>query len=157
MPGTIVGVAGSTTQDLLEGLSELRAEDGVDDGVEGGVEVAEPEEEAEDVSIDAVITDGIGESQHEEGKPTHNKGPGNDGQGFCCLLFPFFLERDVFLGLLFFGFSLLLLSGEQSALVSLTPGAGMFDWTVPEQQTLSDLQTLPPPPSCHYHLCLGQV
>ena len=45
MPGTIVGVAGSTTQDLLEGLSELRAEDGVDDGVEGGVEVAKPSDE----------------------------------------------------------------------------------------------------------------
>ena len=40
----------------------------------------------------------------------------------------------MFLGLLFLGFSLLFLSVEQSALVSLTAGAGMLDWTVPGQQ-----------------------
>ena len=134
MPGTVVSVTGTATQDFLKGLSELRAEDSVDDGVQRGVEVSEPEEEAEDMFIDAVIADGADQSQHEERKPTHDKGPGNDGQGFCRILFPFFLERDMFLGLLFLGFSLLLLSVEQSALVSLTAGAGMLHWTVPGQQ-----------------------
>ena len=42
MPGTVVSVAGTTTEDLLKGLPELRAKDRVDDGVEGGVEVAKP-------------------------------------------------------------------------------------------------------------------
>ena len=46
MPGTVVVIACSATQNLLEGLPELRAEDGVNDGVQGGVEVAQPEEEA---------------------------------------------------------------------------------------------------------------
>ena len=132
MPGTVVSVAGPPTQDLLKGLPELWAKDRVDDGVEGGVEVAEPEEEAEDMVIDAVIADWTKERHHEERKPTNNKGAGNDCQGFCCLLFPFFLERNVFLGLLFLGFSLLLPSGQQGALVSLAPGAGMLDWTIPD-------------------------
>ena len=139
MPGTVVSVTRTTTEDFLKGLPELRAEDSVDDGVQCGVEVSEPEEEAEDMIIDAVFADGTEESQHEERKPTHYKGPGDDGQGFCCLLFPFFLERNMFLGLLFLGFSLLLLSGEQSALVSLAPGAGMLDWAVPDQQILCKL------------------
>lgn len=39
----------SATEDFLEGVSELWAEDGVDDGVEGGVEVAQPEEEGHEV------------------------------------------------------------------------------------------------------------
>ena len=46
MSGTVVSVARTTTEDLLEGLSELRAKYSVDDGVQGGVEVAQPEEEA---------------------------------------------------------------------------------------------------------------
>ena len=132
MPGTVVSVAGPPTQDLLKGLPELRAKDRVDDGVEGGVEVSEPEEEAEDMIIDAVIADGTDESHHEERKPAYNEGAGNDCQGFCCLLLPFFLERDVFLGLLFLGFPLLLSSGQQGALVSLAASAGMLDWTIPD-------------------------
>ena len=132
MPGTVVSVARTTTEDLLEGLTELRAEDRVDDGVEGGVEVSEPEEEAEDMVIDAVIADGTEKSQHEKRKPTYNKSAGDDCQGFCRLLLSFFLQRNMFLSLLLLGFSLLLLRGEQSALVSLTAGAGMFDWTIPD-------------------------
>ena len=132
MPGTVVSVTRPATQDLLKRLPELWAEHRVDDGVEGRVEVSEPQEEAEDMIIDAVIADGTEESQHEERKPTYNKGAGDDSQGFCCLLLPFFLERDVLLGLLLLGFSLLLLSGEQGALVSLAPGTGMLDWTIPD-------------------------
>ena len=132
MPGTVVGVAGTTTEDLLKGLPELRAKDRVDDGVEGGVEVSEPEEEAEDVVIDAVIADGTEESHHEERKPTDNEGSGDDRQGFCCLLLPFFLERNMLLSLLFLGFSLLLLTGEEGALVCLAAGAGMLDRPIPD-------------------------
>ena len=131
MPGTVVSVAGPATEDLLKGLPELWTKDRVYDGVEGGVEVSEPEEEAEDMIIDAVIADGTEERHHEERKPTYNKGAGDDCQGFCCLLFPFFLERNMFLGLLFLGFSLLLPRGQQGALVSLAAGTGMLDWTIP--------------------------
>ena len=91
MPGTVVGVAGATTENLLKRLPELRAKHCVYDGVEGGVEVSEPEEEAEDMVIDAVIADRTDESHHEERKPTHYEGPGNDGQGFGCFFLPFFL------------------------------------------------------------------
>ena len=81
--------------------------------------------------IDAVIADRTDESHHEERKPTHYEGPGNDGQGFGCFFLPFFLKRNMFLDLLFLVFSLLPLSGEQSALVSLAASAGMLDWTIP--------------------------
>lgn len=133
MPGTVVSVARTTTQDLLKGLPELWAKDRVYDGVEGGVEVSEPEEEAEDMIIDAVIADWTEERHHEEGKPTYNEGAGNDCQGFCGLLFPFFLQRNMFLGLLFLGFSLLLPRGQQGALVSLASGTGVLDWTIPDE------------------------
>ena len=135
MPGTVVGVAGTTTENLLKRLPELRAKHCVYDGVEGGVEVSEPEEEAEDMVIDAVIADGTKKGQHEKRKPTYNKGAGDYCQGFCRLLFPFLLQRNMFLSLLLLGFSLLLLTGEQSALVSLAASAGMFDWTIPDSQT----------------------
>ena len=101
MPRTVIRVAGSTTQDLFKGLSELRAEDCVDDGIEGGVEVSEPEEEAEDMVIDTVVTDGTDKSQNKEREPTNNEGSGDDSQRFRCLLFSFFLQRNMFFGLLF--------------------------------------------------------
>ena len=131
MPGTVVSVARTTTEDLLEGLSELRAEDRVDDGVEGGVEVSEPEEEAGDVSIDAVIAEGTDESQEEEREPADDKRPGDDGECFSRLFLSLLLQRDVLLGLLLLGFPLLLLVEEEGALVGLTAGAGVFDWSVP--------------------------
>ena len=112
MPRTVVGVAGSATENLLKRLPELRAKHCVYDGVEGGVEVSEPEEEAEDMVIDAVIADGAEKSQHEKRKPTYNKSAGDDCQGFCRLLLSFFLQRNMFLSLLLLGFSLLLLRGE---------------------------------------------
>ena len=138
MPGTVVSVTRPPTQDLLKRLAELWAEHRVDDGVEGGVEVSEPQEEAEDMIIDAVIADGTDESHHEERKPAYNEGAGNDCQGFCCLLLPFFLERNMLLGLLLLLFSFPLLlsggAGEQGALVSLTSRTGMLHWTIPTRQ-----------------------
>ena len=43
MSGTIVIRSISSTQNFLEGLSELWTEDCVDDGVQSGVEVSQPE------------------------------------------------------------------------------------------------------------------
>ena len=40
-------LSGLATQKPLEGLPELRAEDGVDDRVQGRVEVAQPQEETD--------------------------------------------------------------------------------------------------------------
>ena len=48
-----------------------------------------------------------------------------------CLFLSFLLQRDVPLGLLFLGFPLLLLVEEEGALVGLTAGAGVFDWSIP--------------------------
>ena len=42
MPGTAVGVAGATTENLLKGLPKLWAKDRVNDGVERRVDVAQP-------------------------------------------------------------------------------------------------------------------
>ena len=130
MPGTVSSVARPTTEDLLEGLPELRAEHRVDDGVEGGVEVSEPEEEAEDMVINAVITDWTDESQDEERQPADDESPGDDSESFCCLFFSFLLQRNVSFSFLFLRFSLFLLTDQESALVSLTAGAGMFDGTI---------------------------
>ena len=130
MPGTVSSVARPTTEDLLEGLPELRAEHRVDDGVEGGVEVSQPEEEAEDMIINAVITDWTDQSQDEEREPADDKSPGDDGECFCCLFFSFLLQRNMFFSFLFLGFSLFLLTEEQRALVSLAAGAGECDGTI---------------------------
>lgn len=46
----VVAVAGAAAQQPLEGLPELRAEDGVDDRVQGRVEVAQPQEETDKVA-----------------------------------------------------------------------------------------------------------
>lgn len=130
MPRTVSCVAWPTTQDLLEGLSELRAEHRVYDGVESGVEVAQPEEEAEDPIIDAVVTDGTDHRHHKEREPTHDKSAGHDGERFCCFFLSFFLQGNVFFSFLFLGFSFLFLTEEESALICLAAGTGMCDGSI---------------------------
>ena len=64
----------------------------VNNGVEGGVEVSEPEEEAEDMVIDAVVTERTDHGHHKEREPTHYKGSCYDSKCFCCFLFSFLLQ-----------------------------------------------------------------
>lgn len=71
----------ATTQEPLEGVSELGAEDGVDDGVERGVEVAQPQGEGHEVLRERT---GAAQRQHEghreEGRPARHEGSRDDGQ-----------------------------------------------------------------------------
>merc|ERR1712242_444456 len=80
--------------------------------------------------INAVITDWTDQSQDEERQPADDKSPSHDGECFCCLLFSFLLQRNMFFSFLFLRFSIFLLTEEQSALVSLAAGAGMFDGSI---------------------------
>ena len=52
MSGTIIIRSISSTQNSLEGLSELWTEDRVDDGVQSGVEVSQPEEKTRQGEIE---------------------------------------------------------------------------------------------------------
>ena len=100
MSRPVVLRAVAPAEQLLEGLPELRAEDGVDDGVEGGVEVAQPEEEAEDPGLHAALAEGRGERHDEEGEPAEDEGAGDDGQGLGRLLLAFRFQGHVLLLLL---------------------------------------------------------
>lgn len=71
---------GATTQHALEGVPELRAEDGVDDRVQGGVEVAEPQEQSYQVRREVVpAVDREKDGHYEKGQPTDHKSAGNNG------------------------------------------------------------------------------
>ena len=122
MPWSIVVGVCTSAEELLEGLPELRAEDGVDDRVKRGVEVAEPQEEAQDFLVDTLHAQGCYQSCYEERKPTQDKSPGDNSQRLCGLFLPFRLQRHVFL--LLFLFHLLLLSEEESHVLCLAGHIG---------------------------------
>ena len=122
MPWSIVVGVCTSAEELLEGLPELRAEDGVDDRVKRGVKVAEPQEEAQDFLVDTLHAQGCYQSCYEERKPTQDKSPGDNSQRLCGLFLPFRLQRHVFL--LLFLFHLLLLSEEESHVLSLAGHIG---------------------------------
>ena len=100
MSGPIVLLVGPSTEQLLEGLPELWAEDGVDDRVQRGVEVSQPQEEAEHPVVDTVVAQRRHQRRHEEGQPAQDKGAGDDGQSLGRLLLPLCLQADVLLLLL---------------------------------------------------------
>ena len=59
---------GLAAQDSLEGLPELRTEDGVNDGVESRVKVSQPQEERNKVRIEIpVLEECHDQSKDEEG------------------------------------------------------------------------------------------
>ena len=76
--GRRLGVDGA--EEPLEGLAEVRRENGVDDWVEHGVEVAEPEEEGEEVFVWPQLEEGHCDGHDEEGEPAHDEDARDDGQ-----------------------------------------------------------------------------
>jgi len=72
----------STEQNLSEGESEIRIEDGVDDGVEEAVDVAKPADDAdEQVGVVAAVgTKRSDKRQDEERKPAANERSGDNRQ-----------------------------------------------------------------------------
>ena len=136
MPWSIVVWVCASAEKLLEGLPELRAEDGVDDRVERGVKVAEPQEEAQDLLVNTLHAEGCDQSRYEERKPTQDKRPGDNSQRLGGLLLPLRLQGHVFL--LLFLFHLLLRGDEESHVLCL---AGHIGAPGPAVQVLAAAMT----------------
>lgn len=73
-------------EDLLEGFSELRVEDGVDDGIEEGVHVADPGGQPEEghAGRDAfdvrLLADGVHDVAGKKWHPAHQESPCGRGE-----------------------------------------------------------------------------
>lgn len=82
-----------TAEDPLEGVPELWTKDGVYDWVERRVKVAQPEEEGGYSVADlARRAEWHEKCHHEEGEPTDDEGPCDDGECLGRLSLPFCFE-----------------------------------------------------------------
>lgn len=73
--------------DLLEGETELLAEEGVDARIYRGIAVSQPEEHAKDHLVDAITAKALHHVNREERQPTHYETTHDDAQCFGCLRF----------------------------------------------------------------------